>query len=103
MKIRIWQIDADLDENHLMFRDFGFTRTQELGLRKSIYNEVFCGEVDCKTLEEVYKMFNMNKPEGYKGRSVSVSDVIEVDRESTVEPGLYYVDWIGFSRFEWKN
>ena len=29
-------------------------------------------------LEEVYQMFNLDHPDGYRGRSLSVSDVVEV-------------------------
>jgi len=39
---------------------------------------VYEGEINCSDLEEVYRMFNLNHPEGYHGRSLSVSDVVEV-------------------------
>lgn len=47
-------------------------------LRSEIYDKVFEGEAECGTLEEVYQMFNRDHPDGYRGRSLSVSDVIEV-------------------------
>lgn len=34
--------------------------------------------MECGTLEEVYQMFNLDHPDGYRGRSLSVSDVVEV-------------------------
>ena len=44
----------------------------------SIYDEVFSGEVDCGTLEEIFTLFNTEHPLYHRGHSLSVSDVVEV-------------------------
>ena len=44
----------------------------------AIYDEVFSGTVGCTDLEDVYRMFNVDRPKGYTGRSLSVSDVVQV-------------------------
>ena len=41
-------------------------------------------------LEEVFQELNMNIPESYKGRSVSVSDIVEINNE------YYYCDSFGW-------
>lgn len=65
-------------------------------IHSEYYTCVFTGTVDCENLEDVYRMFNVNHPQGYKGRSLSVSDVVHV-RSSPVEtPGFYFCDNIGF-------
>ncbi len=45
---------------------------------------------DEDTLNEVFSIFNINQPDDYHGRSVSVSDIIMIDNK------MYYVDDIGF-------
>ena len=57
-------------------------------------DKVFEGEVDCGTLEEVYQMFNLDHPDGYQGRSLSVSDVVEVVGEE--KSTFHFCDSIGF-------
>ena len=49
---------------------------------------------DAGTLEEVYQMFNLDHPEGYRGRSLSVSDVVEVVGEE--KSTFHFCDSIGF-------
>lgn len=63
-------------------------------LRSEIYDKVFEGEVECGTLEEVYQMFNIGQPDGYRGRSLSVSDVVEVVGEE--KSTFHFCDSIGF-------
>ncbi len=47
---------------------------------------------DEDTLDEVFRIFNLNQPDDYHGRSVSVSDIIMIDNR------MYYVDDIGFKK-----
>lgn len=80
MNIAIYQIDPDRDENNVAFLNYeNLERFQgSAAPRSEIYDKVFEGEVECGTLEEVYQMFNIGQPDGYRGRSLSVSDVVEV-------------------------
>lgn len=66
----------------------------------SIYDRVFDGSVNCKDLEEVYEMFNVKHCTGYVGRSLSMSDVVEVVSctNPSIEKGFYYCDSIGFKK-----
>jgi len=81
VKIRIYQINLSKDKDGVAFENLDFLKDY-YGARKiddcSIYDKVFEGEVECANLEEVYEKFNLDHPEGYKGRSLSVSDVVEV-------------------------
>ena len=54
------------------------------------YEEVWSGEVEAKDLEDVYFIFNMNHPLDYKGRSLSVSDIVEENGHK------WYCDIIGW-------
>ena len=96
MNIAIYQIDPDRDENNVAFLNYeNLERFQgPAALRSEIYDKVFEGEVECGTLEEVYQMFNLDHPDGYRGRSLSVSDVVEVVGEE--ESTFHFCDSIGF-------
>lgn len=63
----------------------------------SIYDSVFEGEINCESLEDVFRMFNINHPEGYRARSLSVSDVVEVTGSDKLKDGFYFCDNIGFN------
>ena len=61
------------------------------------YDCIFSGEVAAKNLEDVFYIFNMARPKGYKGRSLSVSDVVAVCHSSE-EKTYYYCEPIGFKQ-----
>lgn len=96
MNIAIYQIAPDRDENNVAFLNYeNLERFQgSAALRSEIYDKVFEGEVECGTLEEVYQMFNLDHPDGYRGRSLSVSDVVEVVGEE--KSTFHFCDSIGF-------
>ena len=91
MKIRIYQIDLKKDKSRKAF--LSLSKSDPLDSR--IYKKVFEGAVNASDLEEVYMLFNLNPPSGYTGRSLSVSDVVEIVSEDSSR--FFYCDSIGFS------
>ena len=98
MKISIYQINTERDSEHYAFVSldkmkhlFGSTE-----IKSELYDKVFCGEIDCKTLEDVYRKFNHDQPDSYRGRSLSVSDVVEVSDADNVKNGFYFCDSFGY-------
>lgn len=98
MKIKIYQVDMERDEKRIAFMGLDeFPKFQGLsGVNSSLYDSVYIGDVDCKTLEGVYQKFNTDHPAGYKARSLSVSDVVEVVESDSVKSGFYFCDSFGF-------
>lgn len=98
MKIRIYQINSDRDEHRMMFMSHDrlerFQGSPEVDSK--IYDKVYDKEVDCSNLEDVYTMLNINHPSDYRGRSLSVSDVVEVYESDAVPQGFYFCDSVGF-------
>ena len=95
MKIKIYQINMDRDNGNYSFTNYENTiRRTGGGIRSSIYDCVFDGEVACKGLEEVYEKFNIDSPPGFKGHSLSVSDIVEIAESDSVEKGYYFCDSI---------
>lgn len=104
MKIKIYQINTDRDEKQVAF--FGmesFPKFQGSSeINSSIYDSVYVGNVDCKTLEDVFRKFNNEHPPGYKARSLSVSDVVEVIESDSVKSGFYFCDSFGFKEVSFE-
>ena len=105
MEVKIYQINTDRDKNNVVFESLDFfTRGpgDSPDIDASLYDVVFEGEVDARDLEDVYRIFNVEHPEGYKGRSLSVSDVVEVISADDINPGHYFCDSIGFKQIAFK-
>ena len=98
MKINIYQIDPERDAKRLRFLNLETTR-QVLHAHEpeaSVYNKVFAGTVKCRNLEDVFVLFNSSRPEGFRGRTLSVSDIVEVEDAASITPGCYFCDSVGF-------
>lgn len=98
MNIKIYQINPDRDENNLAFESLADvqTLTGGKGIDSSIYDKTYEGVVDCGSLEDVFLLFNTNHSVDFTGRSLSISDVVEVigeDGRST----FHYCDRFGFA------
>ena len=105
MKIRIYQIDRDMDKKGVMFCGYKFTLRVSGEIDKSIYKKVFDGEVECGDLEDVFTMFNSYARPEYFEHSLSVSDVVEICDDSALQPkGYYFCSSIGWIRLEdWEK
>ena len=94
----IYQINTDRDNNRVCF--LGLDTLERFQHSKEVdpvlYDRVYDGKLDCNSLETIYEKFNINHPADYKGRSLSVSDVVEIRGSDTLNPGFYFVDSIGF-------
>lgn len=81
MKYEIWQLKR---EN---LRAYGFERydwAKAHGFKLSDYEKTYDGEIEMELDEEValeliFKIFNLNRPEDFKGHSLSVSDIVVLD------------------------
>ena len=94
----IYQINTDRDDNRVCF--LGLDTLERFQHSKAVdpalYDRVYDGKLDCNSLETIYEKFNIDHPADYKGRSLSVSDVVEIRESDTLNPSFYFVDSIGF-------
>lgn len=94
----IYQINVDRDTANVCF--IGMESLEKIKGTKEVnataYDRVYDGKMDCISLENIYQKFNVDHPADYKGRSLSVSDVVEIRESDTLDPGFYFVDSIGF-------
>ena len=93
-----YQINVDRDTANVCF--IGMESLEKIKGTKEVnaaaYDRVYDGKMDCISLENIYQKFNVDHPADYKGRSLSVSDVVEIRESDTLNPGFYFVDSIGF-------
>ena len=91
MKLKLYQVDLCRDDRRIAFMGLQYVE-EHGGIRSDDYALVFDGEVEAEDFEKVFYIFNLAHPEGYIGRSMSVSDVVVVDGE-----GAFYCDTFGFA------
>ena len=77
------------------------TRQVDHPVRKDCYDLVYAGALpgigsqdNPAVLEDIYARFNLNRPEDFHGHSLSVSDVVVLNRDGQVRS--YYTDSFGF-------
>jgi hypothetical protein len=94
MKYKLYQI-KDVENCSYIFSGFNFAQ-KDKKFSLNDYEVVYEGEIEDYsieyTLEKLFDMFNIFYPEDFKGRSMSVSDVVEL------EGVYYYCDHIGFKK-----
>ena len=104
MNVRIYQINMKRDTNNVAFMNYEslpkFQGSSEID--SSLYDKVFEGEVNCFTLEKLYEIFNLEHPAGYKGRSMSVSDVVEIIDGNTGKSYFHFCDSFGFQKVDFE-
>lgn len=68
----------------------------------AIYDKIYDGEIEGHNLEDVYRKFNIDHPEDFRGHSLSVSDVVEIYESECAESGFYFCDTIGFEEIDFN-
>lgn len=102
MKIVIYQISPERDTENLIYRNLEtFQKVRQGHFPSGLYEPVFDGEVDAADLEEVYYITNMEHPEGYRGRPLSVSDVVEI--QAPKDSSFYFCDSVGFKLIKFQK
>ena len=102
MDVKLYQINLDRDEEGRAFmsQDWLARHVDDpVKIDSSIYDCVFAGEIDGSTLEDAFAIFNFDHPDGYKGRSMSVSDVLVTELEDG-KLAAYFCDSIGFTHVD---
>ena len=84
MKLQILQLKSTPELRNYMFTSMSLLEKLNLKVDLNNYNEVYVDDLyssifskNNDILEEIYQKFNMGqKPESYKGHSLSVSDIV---------------------------
>ena len=102
MEVKLYQINLERDDEGRAFlsqEKLSKIVDDPTKIDSSIYDCVFDGEIDGSTLEDAFATFNFDHPDGYKGRSMSVSDVLVTEIEDG-KLAAYFCDSIGFAHVD---
>ncbi len=104
MKINIYQINQDRDTQQIKFMGLDAVRKVLRSAEPdcAAYDKVYSGNVKCRNLEDVFILFQSGRPEDFRGHSLSVSDVVEVEDAASITPGFYFCDSIGFKEIPFQ-
>lgn len=100
-KYIIYQI-KDIEACDYAFRDYSPKKFNFLNDYDKVYEHDISGEiVDAKAFDEelcekLFEIFNINKPADFKGHSLSVSDIVEINSDGHRK--LYYCNSLGWKR-----
>lgn len=91
-KVAIYQIKENASDKHdKIFKPYEWVKTKFGAVDMDDYCCVYCGNRIVDGLDDIFTEFNVNpKPMGYRGHSLSVSDIVEVDGKR------WYCDIIGW-------
>ena len=104
LKINIYQINTGRDPKQLKFLCLDTVRRilHSAEPDSAAYDKVYSGDVKCRNLEDVFTLFHSGRPEGFRGHSLSVSDVVEVEDAASITPGFYFCDSFGFKEIPFQ-
>jgi hypothetical protein len=95
----IYQLKHSDELHGIRFESFDYLQKNGIPCDIRNYDLIYSGHMrPHETLENLFHKFNMERPEDFKGHSLSVSDVIVVrERDKRT---AYYVDSIGFKQLD---
>lgn len=81
-EIKVFQIKYNENEPQTHFRMFESLATlkrHNMQFDFKYYKEVYSGLINADNVEDIYRLLQFEKPNGYKGHSLSVSDIVLID------------------------
>ena len=92
----LYQLNTESKDVPYEFMGMDFVKDHGMEVIAADYKCVYSGILhDSVSLDELYSIFNQNHPADFKGHSMSVSDVVIVNRNGDMK--AYYVDSFGFA------
>lgn len=98
-KFKIYQIDRNaIIKSEMDLLSMSLPKEiSQISLKERGYKEVYSSYLESEQdqiLENLYYIFNVNHPKNYKGRSLSVSDIVKIDEQ------YYYCDLFGWKKIK---
>ena len=92
----IYQLKGGPETRDYRFEAYESLQEAGLAVDRQNYDLVYTAPLDGKTtLEDIYRTFNLNRPADFTGHSLSVSDVVVLNRSGKEE--AHYCDSFGFT------
>jgi hypothetical protein len=98
-RFSIYQLKNSVALHNIRFEPFDYLQKNGIPCDIRNYGLVYSGHMrPHESLENLFYKFNMERPEDFKGHSLSVSDVIVVKERG--KSTAYYVDSFGFKQLD---
>lgn len=103
IKIRLYQMKHNEQTRPYIFENSVYVKEKNGGkIPYEQYESVFDGVLDVDTPDDVFVNFNVAPPFGYKGRSMSVSDIVEFEYGGKLSV-FYYCEPTGYTVVKTEN
>ena len=91
----IYQLNESPQARDVLFMNSDFLEMKGVAISRENYNLIYTAPLEeGMTLEEIFRRFNIERPEDFRGHSLSVSDVVVLHQDG--ENSCYFVDAIGY-------
>ena len=95
----IYQIRDDSPGENYAFMNMSFIESHGMQIKKEDYKLVYVGELSGNmSLDDIFEKFNIDRPEDFRGHSLSVSDIIVLNDGEKVT--AHFVDSISFEQLD---
>ena len=95
-RYEIYQLTADPANAKLLFTSYDGVHADGMTINRSNYELKYSAPLTPDTtLDSIYDQFNINRPADFTGHSLSVSDIVVLQRNG--QDTAHYVDSIGFA------
>ena len=95
----IYQIRDDSPGENYAFMNMSFIESHGMQIKKEDYKLVYVGELSGNmSLDDIFERFNIDRPEDFRGHSLSVSDIIVLNDGEKVT--AHFVDSISFEQLD---
>ena len=95
----IYQIRDDSPGENYAFMNMSFIESHGMKIKKEDYKLVYVGELSGNmSLDDIFERFNIDRPEDFRGHSLSVSDIIVLNDGKKVT--AHFVDSISFEQLD---
>lgn len=91
----IYQVNPETKGREYEYMNFQFVESHNLSVDRGDYSLIYTGSLqEGDTLDLLFERFNIERPEDFRGHSLSISDIVVMNREGEVK--AYFVDSFGF-------
>jgi len=102
MKYTVYQIPfPTTEEEEKRYHRYAFSHLEWIDkVHFEYYKKTYSGDIETKNtaiykiLDDIFRELNLNHPEDYKGHSLSVSDIVEINGK------YYYCDAYGWEEIQ---
>ena len=95
----IYQIRDDSPGENYAFMNMSFIESHGMQIKKEDYKLVYVGELSGNmSLDDIFERFNIDRPEDFRGHSLSVSDIVVLNDGEKVT--AHFVDSISFEQLD---